>query len=909
MNTHRPSRASLVLGIPLWGLGGAAWASSDPEHLATWMWLFSLPDGLLATVIVAVFIGLSWLMLLYGRGNLRPVKQHPKAAILATLGGALVGILLVLLAAGPWHAYLIEKIAVMPPTAAVMPDEDRAKMLNDSLMKLKKIYERATPATRDKALRNLLNVAEERQVLFAKMIESDPGAVLRLALPPAVLAEFPPPVTAFLEQHQARAGTLEVIYEDFPDRAVLRHFLNSDLPPLALHFATAPSAQLTGASLEASGVVLGDAMALAGGETTADDAVSAFKVLAPGVALASGDQRVLVMVSAFADTPVACSLEDIDGLMFSEPNQQSVSDLFLESSYEQLLLAGEVVGPFTLDVTRTDPCDPIRWADMADEAALASGVDVASYPRKLYVLPTTPACGQVGLGQVGGSPSRAWTFRCDQASSYAHQLGHNLGLGHAASPTSEYGDPTDVMGDFSGGLRRFNAVHQERLGWLPPEQVEAVIQGGDYRLAPLGLNPTEATAPQALRIGKPGTQEFYQVSFRSPMGFDAKLDEAHLERLTLHRYSGLGQDRRSIWVRTLGNGETFTDPADGVSITQTSPAGQELTARIDLGIATCQTSVPNLALSPPDALGSPGETLEYDVTLTNMDRLPCQERTFTLDASLPLGWMGDIAPRAVTLAPGGTDAAILTVTSAADSPRGAFGLAVTARDEETSALPGATGSAYVVTLPCVRGTPGLTLSPSSQFGTAGTSLRYALSLLNTDQGDCPPSTFRLSHALAPDWSGGISPSHLILAPGQEGSATFEATAAANANPGEFEVAVSALDPEVAGHGATSKGVYLLTGAETEKAGSLTLSEPTATATTAITLKRRTTFKLAWTAPTDTRVTGYYLWRNGSQIASVTTTSFSQKLDSIGTYNYYVLAHDAAGVISGPSNTLTVKIIR
>lgn len=910
MNTLRLSRASLFLGTPLWGLGGPAQASSDPEHLATWMWLFSLPDWLLATVIVALFIGLSWMVLIYGRGNLGPLKHHPKAAILATLGGALVGILLVLLAAGPWHAYLIEKITVMPPPAAVMSDEDRAKKLTNTLITLNRVFERASPVTRDKALGNLLTLAEERLVLLAKMMESDPGAVLRVALPPAVLAEFPAPVKAFLEQHQVRAGTLEIISEDFPDRAVLRLFLKSHLPPLSLHFVAAPAGHLTGASVQASGVVLGDAMALEAREVEGDDAVSSFKELAPGVALASGDQRVLVIVSDFADTPVACSLDDINSLMFSDPEHQAVRDLYLESSYEQLILDGRVVGPFTLDATRADSCDPTRWADLADQAALARGVDVSSYPRKLYVLPTTPACGQVGFGQVGGSPSRAWTFRCDQASSYAHQLGHNLGLGHASSPTREYGDPTDVMGDFGEGLRQVNAVHKAQLGWLPPEQVEAVTQGGDYRLAPLELNPTEVTVPQALRIGKPGTQEFYQLSYRLPLGFDGKLDEAHLGRLTLHRYSGLGQDSRTYWVRTLANGETFADPTNGISITQTTQDGNELIARIVLGLDTCQASPPNLTLSPPDALGNPGDIIEYDVTLTNMDRAPCPDRTFALDARLPLGWTGDVSPRTLALAAGDSDSAILAVTSNTDSPRGPFGLAVTTRDVEEPALLGTAGSAYVVTLPCVRGTPALALSPSSQFGTAGTPLRYALSLLNTDRGDCPPSTFLLSHALAPEWSGSISPSSLTLAPGQEESATFAATPAANAHPGVFEVTASALDARVAAHGATSKGLYLLTGEEVGPAGDLTATTPGATATTSITLKRRTTFKLAWNAPTgDTRVTGYYLWRNGSQIASVTTTSVSQKIGSVGTYNYYVVAHDAGGAISGPSNTLTVTIIR
>ncbi len=900
MITLRFSRASLFLGIPLWGLGGPAQASSDPDHLATWLWLFSIPDWLLGTVIVAVFIGLSWLVLMYGRGNLGLVKHHPKAAILATLGGALVGILLVLLAAGPWHAYLIEKITVMPPSAAVMPAEDRAKELTNTLITLNRVFERASPVTREMALENLLTLAEERQVLLAKMMESDPGALLRVALPPGVLAEFPVPVQAFLEQHQVRAGTLEIISEDFPDRAVLRHLLKSDLPPLSLHFVAPPAVHLTGASVQASGVVLGDAMALEAGE--GDDAVSFFKELAPGVALTTGDQKVLVIVADLADTPVACSLDDIDRLMFSDPDKQSVSDLYRESSFEQFMLDGQVVGPYSLDVTPGDSCDPVAWADLADQAAVANGVDITGYQRKLYVLPATPACSQIGLGQMGGIPSRAWTFRCDQASTYAHQLGHNLGLGHASSPTREYGDPTDVMGDFSGGLRQVNAVHKEQLGWLPPEQITAVTQGGEYRLAPIETDPAEATAPQALRIGK-GAQEFYQLSYREPMGFDGQLDAAYLGRLTLHHYRGPGKGTTTYLLRSLANGETFTDPTHGISVTQTTHNGNEMMARIDLTLDTCHAGLPHLAMAPPDVLGKPGETLQYDVIVTNMDRTSCPVRNFTLDARLPFGWTGDISPRMIELSSGHSDTAILSATPATDSPTGTFGLAVTARDAGEPSLTGLTGSAYVLSLPCVRGTPALALSSSSQFGQAGAPLGYTLILINTDRGDCPASNFQLSHALAAEWSGKISPSTLTLAPGQQGSASFEITSATEAKPGVYEITASAIDPLVAAHGATGKGLYLLTGAEAKQA--LTLSK----ATTTTTLKRGTV-RLAWNAPTDDpRVTGYYVWRNGKQIASVTPTNFSQIIKQVGTYNFYVLAHDAKGMISNPSNSLTIKIVR
>jgi subtilisin family serine protease len=65
--------------------------------------------------------------------------------------------------------------------------------------------------------------------------------------------------------------------------------------------------------------------------------------------------------------------------------------------------------------------------------------------------------------------------------------------------------------------------------------------------------------------------------------------------------------------------------------------------------------------------------------------------------------------------------------------------------------------------------------------------------------------------------------------------------------------------------------------------------------------------LSWTAGTDNvGVTGYWIVRNGTTIASSTINSYSDtNVSPSTTYNYQVIAYDAAGNNSGPSNTATV----
>lgn len=51
--------------------------------------------------------------------------------------------------------------------------------------------------------------------------------------------------------------------------------------------------------------------------------------------------------------------------------------------------------------------------------------------------------------------------------------------------------------------------------------------------------------------------------------------------------------------------------------------------------------------------------------------------------------------------------------------------------------------------------------------------------------------------------------------------------------------------------------------------------------------------MAWTAPTDCAVSSYDVFRNGSQIGSATTTSFTDTTVAPGTaYQYAVRAHDS-----------------
>jgi hypothetical protein len=86
-----------------------------------------------------------------------------------------------------------------------------------------------------------------------------------------------------------------------------------------------------------------------------------------------------------------------------------------------------------------------------------------------------------------------------------------------------------------------------------------------------------------------------------------------------------------------------------------------------------------------------------------------------------------------------------------------------------------------------------------------------------------------------------------------------------------------------------------------------VTSPSAPSGLTATVMKSGVTKLAWGAATDdVGVAGYRIFRNGSLYATTTATTYSVRKQR-GTFTYYVVAFDAAGNVSGPSNTVTVTI--
>src|SRR5258708_9249549 len=110
------------------------------------------------------------------------------------------------------------------------------------LLRLHQNYQQASAAEQSQLLTQFQTIAAQRQQLLLSLMQSNPGDVLRIAIPDNVSRTMPPTVKGYLEQSVTAQGALEVLYEmqgtpNATTGTVLHHFLQTSTEHLALHFA------------------------------------------------------------------------------------------------------------------------------------------------------------------------------------------------------------------------------------------------------------------------------------------------------------------------------------------------------------------------------------------------------------------------------------------------------------------------------------------------------------------------------------------------------------------------------------------------------------------------------------------------------------------------------------------------
>lgn len=640
--------------------------------------------------------------------------------------------------------------------------------------------------------------------------------------------------------------------------------------------------------------------------TANTQANSNITVLTSATSVVAGEQKTILIITNFADKSTRVTAADLETVMFTGgPNPgRSVDGLYRASSFGNIWFNGTVVGPFTIGASAVDPCQPDKWVGPADAAAAAAGIDLASYRRRVYVMPGNPNCGFGGISDVGVIPSRSIMF-ADNADFglpvdlFAHELGHALGMLHATTPSDEYGDLSDVMGNGGFDLpRENNAPHKIQMGWIPASRVNTITQTGIYSVGPLEADPATAVNPQVLVLAKPDTGDFYYVSYRVATGFDSQLTCCgYLDRLSVHRWNPNSANvEKTSLVGTVSDGGTFTDTSNGITVTLTSRT--QTAALVQVQLPGCAPAAPSISLTPSSQTGPPGTTVGYDVAIVNNDSRGCPATAFSLGGTIPTGWNGSLSQASMNLIPESTGRATLTLTAPATAPVGTYTSTVNVADVAVPVHAASMIGALNVVAPCTMA-PTLSILPATQSASAGAKLTYSVNITNKDLAGCASTTFIVTPSVPDGWTAAVSPSRLMLASGASGLVTYDVTSPTEAAAATYSIQAAISDGATVTHSALIGASYSVRPKDT--------SAPTAPSTLLAVLKRGQV-NLSWAASTDNlAVAGYRVWRNGAAIATVTGTTWVDLAATTGTYTYSVVAYDVAGNVSPSSPTAVVTI--
>ena len=627
--------------------------------------------------------------------------------------------------------------------------------LTERLVALNARYHQAGESLKAEIEEGLVELATERQVQLADLIQSHPGMVMKNVLPDHVRDRLPKRVKALVESKVERKGKLEVWCVN--PNAPLQYFLNTDETRFAIHFDGNPPNGMSDDTVRVKGVLLSKQARSIAGETDGAMAVepgeenvmflSTGNEVNTSVANDSssssvlpdtfGEQRTAVILIQYEndDEVPPWTVQEVRDLVFGE-----VSDFFLENSYGQTWLSGDIYGWLRVPVANTVNCEMYDAAAEAEKMLEAEGIDIYTYRRIVYVFPSASCKGFAAVGTVGGNPSRIHINGSLNVKTVAHEMGHNFGLRHShaldcgnttlASDCSsrEYGDTMCTMASPDDAFH-FNAVQKEFLGWLNYGESPSITPVTNDGLYTIDAYETQNGNPKALKIPKSidpntGRTTWYFVEFRQPIGFDTPIAEwsdfpyrgdvtngveIHLGETDNYNSSYLlHMHPISTYWEVFGKkdwrdpallvGDFYSDEDAGVTVETISADGNQATIKVSFQAPVCNAANPGVMLTPVDTdTGTPGSTITYQISLTNHDSADCSPSEFEIQMSVPGGWIGVLADSTTNLSPGESMSTTLDVTSSLTAAEGAYSISVSAENVSDPTYQGTASGTCTIT--------------------------------------------------------------------------------------------------------------------------------------------------------------------------------------------------------------------
>lgn len=448
---------------------------------------------------------------------------------------------------------------------------------------------------------------------------------------------------------------------------------------------------------------------------------------APALASLSGTRKVAVLrVNFTSDTSQPFTTTDVQNAYFT-PSLNSVDNFYQHISAGQLSITGDVYGYFTINADLS-ACNFSAWANSAQTAAQAAGVNLAGYDHIVYLLNnvnrTSYICHWSGLAILGGNT----TWQNNGTDSARHELGHNFGMKHSHSyyscvngavyaPLSDncqiadYGDPLDRMGSGYYGINGFNRAS---FGW---GTMQTISTSGTYTVDAMDGTGNNRMIRVMRSSGKyfyiqynPMYCPFYTGTcdyMHNNYGYTA--DSSYHQGITI-RYGGepnIGGDVYVLNMNPIGMNPVTSQPCNPAA---NLPGCQNLMAP---SFKFCRRDDGTNAMIIPIPAGCGGL-----ITYAGIPNIPT-----TLVTPYPDGqsWKDTI----------GTGHSDITFKTLSISP--------------TSA----TVQIDIPAQPCIVGSPTVSISPSNATVAPGVFQSYTVFVRNNDTVTCGNSTFNLGSAILP----------------------------------------------------------------------------------------------------------------------------------------------------------------
>lgn len=590
----------------------------------------------------------------------------------------------------PISLYIYKQYTI--PKNLVQAPESQKIVKNDS--KLINLTNKLIKASEDKKpnqnSEQLIEIASERKKEALKLIKKDPEKFLAQAMPADVREKLPDEVKGFVEKQIEVKGDLSVIHSDGFDakKSFNDFYLSENSRKYNLHFAKKEP------SLKAQQNVFGKAIAL--------DSELIFKQgdnLRPqsnvqGVEAATGSKKVLVILFNFLnDQRRPFTKDQVYQTIFGDYN--SVNAYFKEASGGRLSISGEVIDWRSQGVNfGSDPC--IKPTASLTNALLLGNNTPLNFDQYIFISPKMDCQTEAGsLAGRADTINAIWMNGVNDVQIYVHELGHNIGINHAADLRCgsnsidsydncniyEYGDYLDSMGNYNKISPHYNSPHKLSLGWIGANQIIDVNESGTYTISPLEENGQSL----AIRIPKKDTGEDYFLEYRQPIGFDSSLPNNPYNGAVLHITSASNSNTPwdPAWTKlvhpnnnsSLSDGASFFDKQNGITITQVSHDPGKVTLDIRFGDLTCSSLLPTLSIDPPEQAGPAGKPITYKISVRNTSTVcPANELYTTLSGlnGTPVEKISGFFPTKINLAPGETKNFDLTLVSKEDKPEGDY---------------------------------------------------------------------------------------------------------------------------------------------------------------------------------------------------------------------------------------------